>query len=510
MLNATPLLRLYARRRLKALARMDVGDVQQRQLLGLVGRAARTAFGRDHGFDDIRSVTDYQKRVPLRRYEDFNEKYWKTAFPNLRGSSWPGPVPFFAVTSGTTTGRTKYIPCTREMVTSNTTAGLDLICHHLKNRPKSQVLGGKSFMLGGSTDLIMEAKGIRSGDLSGIMAANEPWWFRGRSFPPDDLTRVTDWEEKVARLVAAIEGEDIRLIGGTPSWLLLFFEQLAAARGDCRPDLAKYFPNLELLVHGGVDFKPYRHRFETLIEGTPAELREVYPASEGFIGLADAGPEDGLRLQLDTGLFMEFVPVDELDERKPTRHWAGTAQMGINYAVVLTSCAGLWSYVIGDTVEFVSLNPLRVKITGRTSYSLSAFGEHLIASELEAAIRDGAATIGAEVTDWSVGALHADDDDSRGGHIYVVEFAGEPPSEARVTHFVKTLDATLSKANEDYEAHRSGDFGMRSPEAIAVLPGTFAAWMKSRGQLGGQHKVPRIINDDALLAGLRDFVSRAD
>jgi hypothetical protein len=508
MLNATPLLRLYARQRQRKLARMDAADVQQRQLLSLVGRAARTTFGRDHDFGNIRSVTEFQKRVPLRRYEDFNENYWKAAFPDLRGVSWPSPVPFFAVTSGTTTGRTKYIPCTREMVASNTAASLDLMCDHLRNRPRSRVLGGKSFMLGGSTDLVQEAKGIQSGDLSGIMSANLPWWFRGRSFPSDDVLRVTDWEAKMSVLVSAIEGEDIRLIGGTPSWLLLFFDQLAQARGDDRPELAKYFPNLELLVHGGVDFKPYRARFERLITGTPAELREVYPASEGFIGVADSRPEDGLRLILDQGLFYEFVPLDELDSRRPSRHWAGTVQTGINYAIVVSSCAGLWSYVLGDTVEFASLSPLRVRVTGRTSYMLSAFGEHLIASELESAVRDGASAIGAEITDWSVGAVHADGEDSRGGHLFIVEFAGAPPSPERLAHFAKTVDAALSETNEDYEAHRSGGFGMRAPEAIALRPGSFAAWMKSRGQLGGQHKVPRIINDAALFEGLREFAAR--
>lgn len=507
MLNTTTLMRLYARRRLAKLAAMDAAQVQQRQLLGLVGRAARTAFGRAHKFSNIRSVTDYQKQVPLRRYEDFRKDYWGEAFPDLRGVSWPGRVPFFAVTSGTTSGRTKYIPCTNEMVSSNTMAGMDLVCHHLAGRPHSQLLGGKSFMLGGSTQLGEEAPGIRSGDLSGIMAANLPWWYRSRRFPPAEIAQITDWEDKVAKLVEAVEGEDIRLLGGSPSWLLLFFNTLAAARGDDRPELAKYFPNLEMLVHGGVDFTPYRKRFEGLLEGTHAELREVYPASEGFIALADKTPEDGLRLMLDTGLFMEFVPVGELGDRRPTRHWAASVRSGIEYAVVLTTCAGLWSYVIGDTVEFVSLDPLRVRITGRTSYMLSAFGEHLIASELEAAVRDGAEAIGAEITDWSVGAVHANDDDSRGGHLFVVEFAEDPPSSHRMAEFAKTVDKTLSAENEDYEAHRSGGFGMRAPETLAVPPGTFADWMKSRDQLGGQHKVPRIINDADLFAGLRAFVS---
>lgn len=509
MLNATPVMRLYARRRLAKLAAMDAAQVQQRQLLGLVGRAARTRFGQAHRFSDIRSVTDYQKQVPLRRFEDFQEEFWGKPFPDLRGASWPGKVPFFAVTSGTTSGRTKYIPCTNEMVSSNTMAGLDLICHHLANRPYSEIMGGKSFMLGGSTELVEEAGGIQSGDLSGIMAANLPWWYRSRRFPPDEVARIADWEEKVARLVDAIEGEDIRLLGGTPSWLLLFFDALAAARGDERPELAKYFPNLEMLVHGGVDFTPYRKRFEGLLEGTHAELREVYPASEGFIASADKGPKDGLRLMLDTGLFMEFVPVDELDARSPTRHWAGSVRTGINYAVVLTTCAGLWSYVIGDTVEFVSLDPLRVRITGRTSYMLSAFGEHLIASEIETAMHAGTEAIGADITDWSVGAVHADDGDSRGGHVFIVEFARDVPSGTRMAQFARRVDITLAAENEDYEAHRSGGFGMREPEVLAVPPGTFAAWMKSRGQLGGQHKVPRIINDGDLFEDLRGFVTDA-
>ena len=505
MFDATPLVRFYGSRRLRKLAARDAADVQQRQLLGLVARANRTAFGRDHDFKSIRSVTEFQAKVPLRRYEDFQERYWGPAFPDLKGITWPSRVPYLAVTSGTTTGRTKYIPCTNEMISSNTMAGLDLVCHHLANRPDSKLLGGKSFMLGGSTDFKQEAPGIHSGDLSGIMTESVPWWFQGRTFPLREDALESDWELKVDRLVRALDGEDIRLIGGTPSWLLIFFDQLAAYRGDSSPDLAKYFPHLELMVHGGVDFTPYRARFETLIADTHAELREVYPASEGFIAVADQGPEDGLRLMLDTGLFYEFVPVDELDSSRPTRHWAGTVQRGINYALVVSSNAGLWSYVIGDTVELVSRNPLRVRVTGRTSYMMSAFGEHLIAEEIEAAVRDGGVAIGADVRDWSVGAVHAGDDDSRGKHLYIVEFATEVPSEARLAHFARIVDAALCATNEDYEAHRSDGFGLNAPEVIAVPPGGFAQWMKARGQLGGQHKVPRIINDAELFDALCSF-----
>ena len=298
--------------------------------------------------------------------------------------------------------RTKYIPCSKEMIAAYSLAGTDMMGFHVRAQPHSRVLGGKSFMLGGSTDLTEEAPGVYSGDLSGIMAANVPVWFRRRMFPPRELALLSDWEEKVARLAEACAGEDIRLIGGTPSWLLIFFDALAEARGVA-PNLAALFPNLDILVHGGVDFSPYRRRFTDLLAGGHAELREVYPASEGFIASADRGADggegDGMRLNLSHGLFYEFVPVEELDSASPTRHWIADAEPGVNYALVLSTCAGLWGYVLGDTVELVERDPPRVKVTGRTSYMLSAFGEHLIAAEVEAAVSAAAAEIGASVTD---------------------------------------------------------------------------------------------------------------
>ncbi len=477
-------------------------------MLSLVARARGTQFGRDHDFSKARSVAEFQARVPLRRYEDFWDAYWKEPFPQLKNVSWPGAIPYFAVTSGTTTGRTKYIPCSKEMVAANSLAGADMMGFHARARPKSRVLGGKSFMLGGSTDLTEEAPGIYSGDLSGIMAANIPLWFRSRTFPPRELALLADWDEKVARIAAACATEDIRLIGGTPSWLLIFFDALAELR-DIEPNLATLFPNLEVLVHGGVDFSPYRRRFDELLAGSHAELREVYPASEGFIASADRGEGEGLRLNLSHGLFYEFVPVDELDLPNPTRHWIADAETGVNYALVLSTCAGLWSYVVGDTIELIERDPPRVKVTGRTSYMLSAFGEHLIAREVEEAVSAAAAEIGASVTDWSVGAVYSEQVGELGGHLYVVEFAEGVVSEAQTAAFAARLDRDLCATNEDYAAHRAEGFGMKPPTIRVVPPGTFAAWMKSRGQFGGQHKVPRIILDQDLFANLRAFVTGA-
>jgi hypothetical protein len=382
---------------------------------------------------------------------------------------------------------------------ANAWAAIDTIVHHVANRPASRVLGGKIFMLGGSTDLIELAPGVRSGDLSGIAASQVPWWAQRYCFPSRELALTADWEEKVEKLARACQQEDIRAISGTPSWLAIFFERLLAQH----PGLGKVFPNLELLVHGGVNFAPYRHRFAELLRGSRAELREVYPASEGFFAIADRGPGEGMRLMVDNGLFYEFVPAEEISRSEPRRCWLADVRTGVDYALVVSSCAGLWSYVVGDIVRFVELHPPRLLVAGRLSYFLSAFGEHLTGEEIEAAVCQAADAIGAGVAEFAVGAVFPDAGDARGGHAYVVEFDHPCPDPEQVEGFAKVLDERLCDANDDYRAHRSGGFGLRPPELIPVRRGTFAAWMKQRGQLGGQHKVPRVINDNALFNDLR-------
>ncbi len=511
MLDATPLLRLYARARLATLARLDAVVAQRRQLMTLVKAAANTRFGRDHGFAEIGDVVSYQRRVRLRRYEQFWDEYWQADYPVLADCTWPGTIPFFAVTSGTTSGVTKNIPCSAAMNRSNRTSALDILVHHLANRPRSRILAGRSFMLGGSVRLREMAPGIFSGDLSGIAGRDVPLWARPRYFPPRELDAIDNWAEKIERLAPASLSADIRSISGTPSWLLLFLERLREVAGSDDPRLAALYPNLELLIHGGVGFAPYRARFARLLEGGHAETREVYPASEGFIALADCGPDDGLRLQVDTGLFYEFIPVEALSADRPLRLWLADVEIGRDYALAVTTCAGLWSYLIGDTVRFVGLDPPRIVVTGRTSYTLSAFGEHLIGEEIEDAVGTAARAIGRDVTDFTVGALvpGAEANQASGGHLYIVEFEGEPPGEADLAVFAASLDARLAALNEDYALHRAGDFGMAPPRILVFSPGAFAAWMQSRGKLGGQNKVPRVITDDALFRALRSFVRRS-
>lgn len=504
-LDITPLVRLYARWRRRKLAKMDPAATQQRQLLKLVAKARNTRFGRDHDFAGIKTVADFQARVPLRRYEQMWTEYWQPAFPTLDNVSWPGRIPYFAVSSGTTSGTSKYLPLTPDMRRSNVKAALDVLAFHAKAKPKSHFFGGASFMLGGSTELVQEADNVKSGDLSAIAASTLPAWAAPYAFPPNDLALLSNWDEKLKRTAEASLTKDIRVLTGTPSWVLILLERMQKLRA-ARGEPAAPYPRLELFVHGGVNFTPYRARFQQMFAGQDVDLREVYPASEGFIAVADRGPGEGLKLSLDNGLFFEFVPLDELDSPNPTRHWVGNIQEGINYAVVMTTCAGLFSYIIGDTVRFVDVKTPRLLITGRTSYMLSAFGEHLIGEEIENAVSTAAKAIEADITDYSVGPIFPDRDGDLGGHLYIVEFA-PTPDEATLARFAALVDEDLCRRNDDYRAHRADGHGLNAPTVRAVPAGTFAAWMASRGRAGGQNKVPRIINDQDLFASLRGFAA---
>ncbi len=516
MYDATWLLRLSARRRLRQLAALDPAQAQRRVLSSLIHRARRTRFGRDHGFSTAWSLDDYRARVPLRDYDGFWEAYWRAPFPRLADCTWPGLIPWFAVSSGTATGTTKYIPVSREMHRANVRASADLVTHHLANRPESRLFAGRVFMLGGSTGLERQAPGVFSGDLSGIAAAAMPGWARLRYFPPRDLEAIADWQVKIERFAARSLEEEITGIAGTPSWLLIFLERLieiaGSRRGGAAGRIADIYPALEMLSHGGVAWAPYRDRFAALLDGSRAETREVYPASEGFFAVADRGDGEGLRLLLDNGIFYEFVPLDQLGSERPDCRWIGDAEPGVNYALAVTTCAGIWRYLVGDTVTLVDRTPPRVLVTGRTSYMLSAFGEHVIGAEVERAVAEAARAIGATVSDFAAGSLLPQETGARGGHLYVVELGaeGSGPDAGSKARFAAALDATLCRLNDDYAAHRAGGYGMDAARVRFLPAGAFAAWMKSRGKLGGQNKVPRVINDPALFAALQAFADSHD
>ncbi|MEW4568013.1 GH3 auxin-responsive promoter family protein [Tautonia sp. JC769] len=478
---------------------------QAGQLARLLTRARATKFGRDHRFDRIlreadaspdRFVDAFQRSVPLRSYEQLWDDYLAGPYPTLRDVTWPGLIPYFALTSGTTQGTTKYIPVSREMLASNRAAAWSMVRSFMASRPDSRIFEGKIFFLGGSTDLETPAPGIRQGDLSAIASLEVSEVLRPYTFPPVDLAHETDWDRKLSTLVDRSRSEPITLISGVPSWLLMFFERLLERSGAQR--VAEVWPTLEVVVHGGVKFDPYRPAFDRILGSDRIALQETYPCSEGFIAYGDQAT-GLLRLLERNGLFFEFVPVDELDRPNPSRHWVGNAQVGVNYAIVLSTCAGMWAHLVGDTVRFESLDPPLLSFTGRTKYTLSAFGEHLISEEIEAAMAVAAGQSGASVQEWHAGPVF---EGALGHHHFLVEFSTPPTS---LDAFRSALDADLSRRNADYAAHRVEGVGLPIPALCSVRPGAFTDWMRSRGKLGGQHKVPRMDGSGQLTAELAGF-----
>lgn len=487
---ATFLLRAYGHLRRRRLASRDPVADQKRVFDHLIARGRATRFGRDHDFAMIGSIRAFQERVPLRTWEDFWQDYWQEAYPDLDSITWPGRIPFLAITSGTTAAHTKHIPVSREMLVSNRRAGLDLLSFHLARRPSSRVWDGLNFMLGGSTALARHPGGVQEGDLSGIAATTIPWYARPLSYPPLSMALIPDWPTKLDRLVEDLPGRDLRLISGMPSWLLVLFDRLAEATG--KTTLAELFPRLELVVHGGVNFAPYRARFEALLEGSNAELAEVYPASEGFIAFQDESPEMGLRMLCDNGLFYEFIPTESFNDPDAPRLWLDEVETGRDYVLVLSTCAGLWAYPLGDTIRFVSLAPPRIVVTGRTKWSLSAFGEHLIAADVDNAVAAAGLDVSLEPTDFVIGPIMPDRPGDLGHHRLIVEFS-KIPTASETEAFAIAFDQALCRENPDYESHRAQGKGLAAPEITVLDCGGFSRWMASRGKAGGQHKVPRLV-----------------
>jgi hypothetical protein len=488
---------LHARLRKSSVESLDPARAQEQGLLRLVRAAAATRFGRDHGFERIRSVADYQKAVPLRTYEALWNDYLRSSYPVFDNLTWPGRIPFLALTSGTTQGATKYIPISPEMVVSNRKAAQTMVAYHMAARPDSRLFLGRLFFLGGTANLEQPAPGVHQGDLSGIAALELSPLLRPYTFPPLELALESNWDRKLALLAERSIHERITLVSGVPSWLLMLFQRVLELTGSS--SIGAVWPDLEVVVHGGVKFDPYQKAFHEILGRSDIRLQETYPCSEGFIAFGD--PKSGLlRLLLDHGVFHEFVPVSELDSPNPTRHWLGTVERGVNYAIVVSTCAGMWGHIIGDTVRFESLDPPLLCFTGRTRYTLSAFGEHLINEEVEAAMASASAASAASVRDWHVGPVFVG---ALGYHQYVIEFLETPDDP---DGFRRQLDLDLSRRNADYLAHRAEGVGLPLPALVLAREGAFNSWMRTRGKLGGQNKVPRMDGTGTLTHDLVHFL----
>jgi hypothetical protein len=509
-----------ARLRTVAEWQRDPVPAQKALLDSLVRSAERTRFGVEHHFESVRSIADYQARVPLGTYADF-KPYWDRVFAGESDVTWPGRPRFFAVTSGTTSASAagnKYIPVSDDGIRSQLRVGRDILNFYFNQTRDTRLFGGRFMFLGGSTALKAHPHGILSGDLSGILARETPIYAGLLRLPTGRTSALTDWEQKLDAVAREAEAADVRGIGGTPSWLICVFERVLKLRRDRgRPanTLADVWPNLSLLVHGGVNFGPYRAAFQALFgsparaglpagAGKPVTTLEVYPASEGFIGVEDVPGTQDLLLMMDSGLFYEFIPAEEVGSAKPARRTVADVETGVNYAIAVSTNSGLWSYLIGDTVRFTSLRPHRLRITGRTQQFLSAFGEHLVVEDVEIAVAAACQAAGAQVQDFHVAPIYPSEQSSivhrpssmdvRPGHQWLIEFL-QPPTDPK--RFGAALDEALQHQNEDYAAHRQGDAGMRPPEIIPLAAGTFFRAMKEIGRFGPQNKAPRLRNDRA-------------
>lgn len=480
------LLRPYAslvQRQVKAMA-ARAATAQQEIMLDLVTTARDTAFGKDHDFANIRTYEDFKARVPIVDYEQFRP-YADRIRDGETDVSWVGKPRYFAKTSGTTSG-VKYIPLTRQSIPNHFGTARNALFNYIAETGKRKWLDGKMIFLSGSPEM-SDTNGIPTGRLSGIVNHQVPAWLRTNQLPSYGTNCIEDWETKLERIVDETIAADMRLISGIPPWVQMYYERLLARSG--KSTILELFPNLEMFVYGGVNFEPYRDSLEQLL-GARIPSVETYPASEGFIAFQDSQTEPGLLLNADSGIFFEFVPAEEMFTENPTRLRLDQVETGVNYAILLNTNAGLWGYNIGDTVSFVSLSPYRLLVTGRIKHYISAFGEHVIGKEVEEAMRAVVATHQAKITEFTV-APQVNPTSGLPYHEWLVEFAVPP---ARPAAFAADLDAAMVRQNIYYQDLIKGEI-LRPCVVTALPPGSFRAYMKSQGKLGGQNKVPRLSND---------------
>jgi hypothetical protein len=501
-----PALSLYLRRVEGWLRRAaaDPAAAQRRVLRRLLDRARHTAFGRRHGFSSIAGHADFIRAVPIADYVARLE-WVQRMLAGEPDVCWPGKVRYFAQTSGTTAGD-KRIPVTDDMMKSDTRAALAIFAYYAR-RGRGLVrslMAGQLLFLGGSTALTPTAGGACIGDLSGIATRSLRWPLVKHYEPGLELALIDDWEEKIDKVARRVVGRDVRFVTGMPSWVRVLFDRLCALRGAASEGaISEVWPNLRLFVHGGVSFAPFRAAFQRYFRPEhPLEYLEVYPASEGFVAIQAEAGHGGMEVLTDNGVFYEFVPLSDWGRADAPRLSLDQVKTDVPYSVVVSTNAGLWAYDLGDVVRFVSLRPPRIVFAGRNKHFINAFGENIIAEHVTEALAAAAAATGAEVAAFSAAPRYGDARRRAGAHQYVVEF--DRPPQAGLEEFAEQIDRSLRQINHDYSVKRKGDLGMTRVEVTAVPKGTFYAWMKKRGKLGGQHKVPVCANDRRYVDELLD------
>ncbi|WP_431163258.1 GH3 auxin-responsive promoter family protein [Flagellimonas beolgyonensis] len=462
-------------------------DVQDEVLRQLMDFAEDTMIGKQYGFRDMPKYDEFRNRVPIVSYEDIAPLIERTR----RGEQnlfWPTNIKWFAKSSGTTNAKSKFIPVSNEALEDcHYKSSKDLLCLYLNNNENSQLFTGKSLRLGGSKELY-EDNGTFFGDLSAILIDNMPLWAEYSSTPSNKVSLMSEWESKLEAIIEESIQENVTSLAGVPSWMLVLLNQVIQKTG--KNHLFEIWENLEVYFHGGVSFIPYRDQYKKLLPRKRFNYYETYNASEGFFGIQDRNNADDLLLMLDYGIFYEFIPMDASeDHEKAIPLW--DVEIGVNYAIVITTNAGLWRYKIGDTVRFTSKNPYRIKITGRTKHHINVFGEELIIENAEEALKQICQKTEAEIMDYTAAPVFMTGKE-KGAHEWIIEFR-KPPKD--VNYFTEVLDNALKALNSDYEAKRYNNITLKMPKVHVARKNLFHDWLKSKNKLGGQHKIPRLSNN---------------
>ena len=462
--------------------------VQREVLQELVTAAQYTEFGRKYHFSKLFSLREFKKNVPIHEYDDL-KPYIHRMMDGEENILWNTPVTWFAKSSGTTSDKSKFIPISDESLQENHfKASKDLLSNYYKNFPSSDLLTGKGLVVGGSHQISKVNDDIQYGDLSAVLMQNSPFWGQWIRTPELSVALLDEWEEKIEKLAQVTAEENVTSLAGVPTWTLLLLKRILEIKG--KSTIKEVWPNLELYINGGVSFVPYKEQFNKIIGGKINYL-EIYNASEGFVAAQLNPDEDGMLLFTEHGIFYEFLPVEEYGKNKPSTVGLNGVEIGKNYALVMSTTGGLWRYLIGDTVQFTSLNPYKIKITGRLKHYMNAFGEEVIVDNSDKAIAYAAEKTNAIVTDYTAAPVYFTEN-SNGAHEWLIEFEKEPDD---FNAFIFELDNELKNINSDYEAKRHKSIALRLPIVHKLAKGTFTDWLRSKGKLGGQHKVPRLSNE---------------
>lgn len=496
----SPIIGWYFKQRVKELrANIERSLENQNILFGeLMEKLSLTEYGRKFGIEKLTTYQQFAERVPVASFEDFLPYIER----NQRGEQsllWPGDIRWFAKSSGTTSNVSKFIPMSYEIMEHNHFEGSkEAVTQFFGFYPEGKIFGGKGLLIGGTTKQ-NEGQDYYFGDLSGILMVHLPSWANWKSTPDVEVATLESWEEKLEKMVEIIKDEDVTSVSGVPTWTAVVMQRVLEVTG--KQNILEVWPNFELFIHGGVNFEPYREQFKAFLPSSQVKYLETYNASEGFFGIQYQADRSELVLLTHLGIFFEFYPATEV----PSIHNIvplSAVKPGINYAVIISTVGGLWRYIIGDTIQFHGLNPFTFKITGRTKLFINAFGEELVIENAETAIAMACKELDAIVTDYTAAPVYLDQNENP-GHEWLIEFA-KPPADLMA--FTELLDRELQRTNDDYKGKRAGDMLMKMPQVIAVPTLTFHDWLKSKGKLGGQNKVPRLSNDRKIIEEIKGMI----